>query len=760
MKTYRRPNQARSVAQRLRLARRRAQQLHILQDVSQQIAAALEVETVLSRLVQTVYDKLGYHFVAAALTEGDQLVFRKVAAQPGYPLPPYPEGLPLDGPGLATWAVRQATPVIVDDVATDPRYLTRVSLTRAELVVPMFGRFGVIGVIDLQSEQPAAFDRHDLRLIQTLSEHAASAIENARLYQSAQERRRELEALQSISLEIGGELDLDTLLQMIAHATASAFAADATALLIAELKEEHVAVRAHEGLPDDLIASLRISKALIESHLDEFGNGGVLELPHPDGERVIRPTPAERAGFASVVLCRLTIDGVFTGVLSVYSRAPRRFSASERRLLSALGQQAALAIGNARRYEHERLLAADLEQSYNELRQMLAELERKEEQLERTARMRALGELSSGVAHDFNNLLAGILGHAQLLLMDERNPDRRHMLRVIEQAAQDGAATVRRIQEFARRGERSERDLVTLAEVIDGALAITRARWNDEAQRDGQRIHVRQQIDPALIMLGNPAELRELLINLIINAVDAMPHGGDLTIRLAAYADEGPARAQQSFQQPQALIEVSDTGVGIPPELHERIFDSFFSTKPSGKGSGLGLAICQNIVSRHGGRIEVRSAPGQGATFRVILPLGEAAPAPPPRAEHTATTAAYRILVVDDEPAVREALTRMLQRGGHQVTPAVSGEDALARFAPGRFDLLFTDLGMPGMGGAALLKELRARDPNLIAVVITGWGQDDDTTSGLLGAARVLAKPFSAAQISGLVGELMQPRAV
>src|SRR5439155_13514481 len=162
-------------------------------------------------------------------------------------------------------------------------------------------------------------------------------------------------------------------------------------------------------------------------------------------------------------------------------------------LIQTLAEHAATAIENARRYQQERMLVADLEHSYNDLLQTLTELERKEEQLERTARMHALGELASGVAHDFNNLLAGILGNAQLMLLDERDPDRRHMLSVIEQAAQDGAATVRRIQEFARQGESRVRTLVSLADMIEGALAITRSRWSDSAQRDGHRIHIRRE---------------------------------------------------------------------------------------------------------------------------------------------------------------------------------------------------------------------------------------------------------------------------
>jgi signal transduction histidine kinase len=580
-------------------ARRRARQLRLLQNVSHEIAAALEVETVLDRLVRMTHTTLGYQTVAAALIEGDQLVFRSVATIPGITPPPHPDAIPLDGLGITTWAARNAEPLLVGDVGADPRYRGPVEFaaTRSELAVPLIGRAGVLGVLDLQSDRPNAFDRHDLELVKTLSEYAATAIENARLYMAEQERRREIEAM----------------------------------------------------------------------------------------------------------------------------------------------------------YEKERLLVADIEDSYNELLHTLNELQLRDEQLERTARLHLLGELASGVAHDFNNLLAGILGNTQLLLLDEDNAERRHMLSVIEQAAQDGAATVRRIQEFARQSEHHAHDPVSLVDVIDGALAITRPRWRDTAQRERRPIQVRRELDRKLMVIGNAAELRELLINLIVNAIDAMPEGGELALRLSQQIEHLTTATGTQLQR-LALIEVADSGVGVPPVLRERIFESFYTTKPAGKGSGLGLAICRSIAARHGGRIELDSTVGKGTTFRVLIPLYELAAPPSALTFRPAAAETRRILVVDDDQTVRDVLGRILQRAGHDVTCAANDEEALAAFALGRYDLLFTDLSMPGMGGAALLSQILALDPQIAAVVITGWGQIDDVQTSVPGALAVVAKPFSAAQILDLVG--------
>jgi signal transduction histidine kinase len=756
MRTLRRLRRPASGASRRSSAQRRAQQLRLLQEVSHQIAVALEVQTVLERLVQAIRRTKGYPHVSAALIEGDKLVFRPTGTASVAPRRGEAIALPLDGPGLTTWAVRHAEPVLVDDVTVDPRYLLveELAMMRSELTVPLIGRGGVIGVIDLKSDRTSAFDRHDLNLMRTLADHAATAIENARLYQVEQERRRDLETLQRIALRLSSDLDLDTVLRTVAEGAAGALSANAAAILMPDPTSDNLNVRAQHGLPDIYVDRLRIPGREVDQLIERWGSGNILELPHSAGDQTITADASSQAGFASMIVGRLMVEGTFIGVLCVYSCEPRHFTEAERQMLGALGQQAALAISNARRYQHERLLVADLEHSYNEMLHTLTELQRTQEQLERTARLRALGELASGVAHDFNNLLSGILGNSQLLLIDEIDPDRREMLNVIEQAAHDGAAMVRRIQEFARQREERTRELVDLEAVVDSALAITRTRWHDLAVRDGRPIRVRRDIRRQALVLGSPAELREMLVNLIINAIDAMPRGGELTLRLDERPEPAPADRRL------AAIEVGDTGVGIAPELRQRIFDSFYTTKLAGQGSGLGLAICQNIANLHGGRIELESAVGVGTTFRVLLPLDEetsvvsAAPAPP------TAVSACRVLVVDDEAAVRDVLARILRRAGHEVTVAASGEQALELFIPGQYDLLFTDLGMPGMGGAALMAQLRAHDPRLIAVVITGWSQHEYSGETLPAAAAVVAKPFTSSQITELVGELIGARAV
>jgi signal transduction histidine kinase len=587
--------------------RRQARQLQLLQELGHAIAA-LEVGALLDRLVQHLHASLGYQIVAIALVRGDSLVFRSAAVPSGTALPPLPDAIPLDGPGLTTWAARNAQPVLVGDVASDPRYFDQGGLgeIRSELVLPLRDRFDVLGIIDIQSNRPNAFDRYDLELMTTVAEYTAVAVKNALLYEAEQERRRELETL----------------------------------------------------------------------------------------------------------------------------------------------------------YQTERLLVADMEQSYNELLVTLSELELRDQQLRRSERLNVLGELASGVAHDFNNLLVGIMGNAELLLADEADTERRRALSVIEQAAHDGAAIVRRIQEFARQGERQGAVPIDLGDVIEGALAITRPRWHNLARRDGRDIVVRRDIHPVPPVLGSAAELRELLINLILNAVDAMPDGGELLVRLSLQHPRPGDTPEPLASAPMALVEVRDSGVGISPEQQERVFEIFYSTKPAGKGSGLGLAISRQIIARHGGRLELESALGQGSTFRVLLPLAEQAPVELSVPSLAPANLALRVLVVDDDPAVRDVLARILKRDGHQVSALASAEEAIAQFIPGAYDMLFTDLSLSGMDGATLLSRLRAADPRLIAVIVTGWGQQVATAQLSAHASAVVTKPFNIAQIRQLIGELTRRDAV
>ncbi|MHB0875173.1 MAG: HDOD domain-containing protein [Anaerolineae bacterium] len=353
-------------------------------------------------------------------------------------------------------------------------------------------------------------------------------------------------------------------------------------------------------------------------------------------------------------------------------------------------------------------------------------------------RLRLLGEMSAGAAHDLNNALAVMLGQAQLGLIAEDLDEVRHHLQTIERAAKDCATTVRRLQEFARGARKQSRDeTFDLAAAARDTVEVTRPRWRDEAQRRGARIQVIVDLPEALPVRGSAGSLREVLTNLIFNAVDAMPNGGTIAIR-------GWREGREVH------ISIRDTGVGLSAEVKERLFEPFFTTKGD-RGNGLGLSVCKRIVDEHGGHIEVFGRPGTGATFVLSLPAGTGAPEARREEAKAMGSRSLSVLVVDDEPQIREVLLRMLRLDGHTPTAANTAHEGIQAFGKQSFDLVLTDLGLPDMPGWEVIRAVKAANPSLPVVLITGWTEEEDRPDdrGGSGADAVLVKPFG-------IGELRQ----
>ncbi len=365
-----------------------------------------------------------------------------------------------------------------------------------------------------------------------------------------------------------------------------------------------------------------------------------------------------------------------------------------------------------------------------------------ESQLHQSEKLTALGQLAGGIAHDFNNLLQAILGYAQLM---KQNPSDvalvTRSLQVLEAAAIDGSETVRRIQQFARLRPDEQFVPVDLNRVVEEALAIVRPRWEEKIAQENRRLELRLELNMPPTINGRQAALTEVMTNLFLNAIDAMPNGGRLTVITAP----GPGGA--------AVVTVADTGVGMPEAVRRRIFEPFFSTKGEG-GSGLGLAMAYSIVKRHGGEIHVQSEPGRGTTFTLTFPAAtpaSAASPPPPEASGPRRTA--RVLVVDDDPQVLGALADLLRSLGHQVTAVGTGREALAAHAPGRFDVVLTNVGMAGMNGWQLAERLRRTDPRVALLFITGWGlrEEDQARLTTLAVQRCLFKPVRPAELDAAI---------
>ena len=362
-----------------------------------------------------------------------------------------------------------------------------------------------------------------------------------------------------------------------------------------------------------------------------------------------------------------------------------------------------------------------------------------EERVRHMQKMEAIGRLAGGVAHDFNNLLQALLSTTEALQARGTDPGQlAETVREMETNIRRGAALTRQLLLFARR-ELGRPERVDLNDVVAGATALLR-----RLVRENIRLTLVPEAGE-LALEGDRGQLEQVLVNLVVNASDSMPGGGDLTIRTGRGDSE-------------VWVEVSDTGVGIPPELQERIFEPFFTTKLPERGTGMGLAVVHGIVTQHGGRIEVASVVGKGSTFRAVLPrasdTASTAPLPASRAAAVDRVArGERVLVVEDEDSARRALEDILALLGFRVSSAASGEEGERLAAAEEFDVLLTDFVLPGIDGGELARRLVARHPSLRVVLMSGYAEDESMRLEVMaGTVRFLQKPFDVDTLARAIG--------
>jgi PAS domain S-box-containing protein len=355
-----------------------------------------------------------------------------------------------------------------------------------------------------------------------------------------------------------------------------------------------------------------------------------------------------------------------------------------------------------------------LRESKRRLELTLDELRKTQQQIVQQERLSALGQMASGIAHDFNNTLMAILGFTELLLMHPETLDQREKvvtyLKTMSRAAKDAAGVVKRLNDFYRNRDEGEiLPPVNVRQLVEQIIPLTQPKWKDQALANGAQIEVATDLNDVLPVPANESELRECLMNLVFNAVDAMPQGGTLTLGTRM---EGDA----------VVVEITDTGAGMSEEVRKRCFEPFFSTKGQ-RGTGLGLAMVFGVIQRHQGRIELHSELGCGTRFTVKLPaLKEIAARGGDTEMLGAPVQPLNVLIVDDEPLIRQILTEYLQVDGHTVRAACDGREALELFGEARYDLVVTDRSMPRMNGDQLADAIKKVDPARPVVLITGFG--------------------------------------
>jgi len=403
--------------------------------------------------------------------------------------------------------------------------------------------------------------------------------------------------------------------------------------------------------------------------------------------------------------------------------------------------------GEVRNVEINARVIKDLEGDINYIvfTKDITEKKKMEEQLLQAEKLRALAEMASGVAHDFNNALAAILGNAQLLLFTVKDEEIRESLRVIEKVAKDSAQTVRRLQDFTRKRVHQELFNVDVNSIVKDSIEITKPKWKDEVQSRGIHIEMVSNLEGIPPVSGSASELREVVTNMIFNAIESMPEGGMIKIHTF------PKRKE-------VFIQISDTGIGITEEVKKKIFEPFFTTKPF-SNTGLGLSMSYGIIKRFGGEIEVESKVGHGTTFTIILPIGGEGREEAISPSTIKKGRKARILVIDDEEFVRDVLSRTLAQVDHQVTLAENGEKGVQLFKEGKFDMVLTDLGMPGMSGWEVCRMIKELNPHTPVGMITGWGIEMSRSKmDEYGLDFFISKPFDFNQILNVVAETMESK--
>ncbi|HET7809380.1 MAG TPA: ATP-binding protein [Steroidobacteraceae bacterium] len=522
-----------------------------------------------------------------------------------------------------------------------------------------------------------------------------------------------LALLQQITHSIGSRHDLNSIFQVVLRSLEEHLPIAFGCVCLHSEHEDKVTVAsvgaASATLCDALGFGIGAEVSIGQNGLYRALNGTLIY--EPDTGQVGSPFTQRfsQAGLMSLVIAPLAVESIVFGVLIAARRGTEGFSSGDCEFLKQLSEHVALA-------SHQAQLYNALQRTYEDLRQS-------QQTVMQTERLRALGEMASGIAHDINNAISPIALYSELLASTEPqlSDAGRQRLATIRRAIEDVAGTIERMREFYRPRE-AARSFTRLD--IHGAIAqvleLTEPRWRALPQERGVLIELRKDLAPSLPdVMGDEVELRDALTNLVFNAVDAMPDGGILTLRTRAFEEEGRCTVH---------VEVTDSGIGMDEETRRRCIEPFFTTKGQ-RGTGLGLASVYGMLQRHDATLQVESAPGRGTTMRMVFPAFVDQGAADGNA-HAARKSSrrLRILVIDDDPILIRSMRDVLEADGHHIDTALGGQAGIDAFVAARgteheFAVVITDLGMPRIDGRRVAAAIKQVAPSTPIVLLTGWGQ-------------------------------------
>jgi PAS domain S-box-containing protein len=523
--------------------------------------------------------------------------------------------------------------------------------------------------------------------------------------------------LHQITRAIGGREDLDSIYQVALRSLEKQLGFDFGCICHYDAVSEELAVvqvaDGNQTLAEKLALAEQVRIPVAANGLNRCVQGNLVYEGEIADVKTAFTQKLASGGLHSLTAAPLLVERKVFGVLIAARRQAQGFSSGECEFLRQLSEHVALAA-------HQALLHTSLQKAYDDLRQTQQTVMQQE-------RLRALGQMASGIAHDINNAISPMALYTDLLLEKEKDlsPQARKHLEMIQRAADDVTKTVTRMREFSRQRE-PQLSLcpVDINALIQQVTDITRARWSNIPQQRGVVIEMRCELASDLpAIMGVESEIREALVNLIFNAVDAMPNGGTLTLR-----SQTAERAVGGSRVRNVTVEVGDTGIGMDEETQRRCLEPFFTTKGE-RGTGLGLAMVYGVIQRHSGHLEIESRSGAGTIVRISFaaPFGVIAASEEPEITMPVPRRS-RILVVDDDPMLIRALCDTLESDGHDVTTANGGQAGIEAFQEAQkrgkpFAIVITDLGMPGVDGRKVASSVKSASAVTPVILLTGWGQ-------------------------------------
>ncbi|HEX3176141.1 MAG TPA: GAF domain-containing protein [Methylomirabilota bacterium] len=735
-------------------ADRRRRAAEALAEVTRLMSQSLDVDDVGQRIVDSVRGL--FDAVAAVLYRWDSELKDVTALSLSGDWGPVLDHVVFPaGTGLIAVAVGQRRTAATADVLTDAavtlagsvRERFAQSQARAQLAVPLIIRDRIIGALAIGRAAGATFDAADVALAQAFGDQAAVALQNASLFEAqlsllehARARRARLEALLEVGREVSRIQPPPALLERIAATCGRLLQTDSVGIRLVEGDE--LVVACASGGARDVMTTPRLKIGESLSGI-VAATGQTLVLTDPAADPRLHPAhraAMERLGYRALVAVPITAGERIAGVLSVQTRRRLGFSDEDIEVVTAFARQVGVALHNNRLYE-------ELQQAYRELTST-------QDQLLQSQKMEAIGRLAGGIAHDFNNLLTVIAGQTYMLRNQTAGGPVREGVERIEATAERAAELIRQLLAFSRK-QVLQPGVLRLNAIVEAMVPmLTRVI--------GEDVELSTRLAPRLLHVkADPTQLEQVIMNLAVNARDAMPRGGRLTLETAnlrvdaAHAPPSPDLGSGEY----VMLGVTDTGLGMDAETRRRLFEPFYTTKEPGKGTGLGLATVYGIVQQSGGHIVVRSQPGEGATFKIYLPaVHDVVEAPETPVADDIPRGSETILVVEDEHEVRALVRQVLQERGYRVIEAGGPREAL-RFvtdATTSVDLLLTDVIMPQMTGRALADLLTADQPGLPVLFMSGYADSVVVEHGVLQSGRAyLQKPFTPAQLARVVRRVL-----